>query len=40
MMIQKKLIVGRMNDETAVVTIEEYVGLKPKIFLGRSWNWA
>ena len=31
----KKLIVGKMNDDTAVVTIKEFVGLKPKIYVGR-----
>ena len=31
----KKLIVDKMNDETAVVTIKEFVGLKLKIFVGR-----
>ena len=35
MVIEKKLIVGKTNDETAVVTIEEYGLLKPKVFVGR-----
>ena len=28
-----KLVVGKMKDETAGVAIEEFVGLKPKIYL-------
>ena len=28
----KKLIIGKMTDETAGVTIEEFVGLKPKMY--------
>ena len=32
MMIQKKLVVGKMKDETAGVGIEESVGLTPKIY--------
>ena len=27
-----KLVVGKMKDETAGVAIEEFVGLKPKIY--------
>ena len=27
-----KLLVGKMKDETAGVAIEEFVGLKPKIY--------
>ena len=27
-----KLVVGKMKDETAGVVIEEFVGLKPKIY--------
>ena len=27
-----KLLVGKMKDETAVVAIEEFVGLKPKMY--------
>ena len=27
-----KLVVGKMKDETAGVTIEEFLGLKPKIY--------
>ena len=29
----KKLVVGKTEDETAGVPIEEFVGLKPKIYL-------
>ena len=28
-----KLVVGKMKDETAGVAIEEFVGLKPKMYL-------
>ena len=28
-----KLVVGKMKDKTASVAIEEFVGLKPKIYL-------
>ena len=28
-----KLIIGKMTDETAGVAIEEFVGLKPKMYL-------
>ena len=31
----KKIIVGKMNDETDIVTIEEYVGLKSNVFVRR-----
>ena len=28
-----KLVIGKMKDETGGVTIEEFVGLKPKMYL-------
>ena len=28
-----KLVIGKMQDETGGVAIEEYVGLKPKMYL-------
>ena len=28
-----KLVIGKMKDETAGVAIEEFVGLKPKMYL-------
>ena len=31
MIIQKKLFVGKMEDETAGVAIEEFIGLKSKM---------
>ena len=31
MMIQKKLVIGKMTDETGGVVIEEFVGLKLKM---------
>ena len=30
--ISNKLVVGKMKDETAGVAIEEFVGLKPKVY--------
>ena len=30
--ISNKLIIGKMKDETGSVTIEEFVGLKPKMY--------
>ena len=27
-----KLVIGKMKDETGVVAIEEFVGLKPKMY--------
>ena len=32
MIIQKKLFVGKMEDETAGVAIEEFIGLKSKMY--------
>ena len=32
MIIQTKLVVGKMKDETAGVSIEEFVGLRPKMY--------
>ena len=31
MMIQNKLVVGKMNDEAADIPIKEFLGLKPKM---------
>ena len=32
MMIQKKLVIGKMKDETSDATVEIFVGLKGKIY--------
>ena len=32
-MIQNKLVVGKMEDETGGVAVEEFIGLRPNMYL-------